>query len=83
LSRRVQIRSEAGLLAAQVADEVVERQAGVDDVLDDQDVLAFDARRQVLEDPDEPDDSVVAPPYDETSMRSIRVAARSLASGRP
>ena len=31
-------------LAAQVADEVVERQAGVDDVLDEQDVLVGDAR---------------------------------------
>ena len=41
------------VLAAEVADEVVERQARVDDVLDDQDVLALDARRQVLEDPDE------------------------------
>ena len=33
----------AGVLAAQVAEQVVERQARVDDVLDDQDVLALDA----------------------------------------
>ena len=44
------MRSDRRVLAAQVADEVVEGQARVDDVLDDEDVLAFDARREVLED---------------------------------
>src|SRR4051812_18315352 len=42
------------ILAAQVADEVVERQPRVDDVLDDQDLLTLDASRQVLQDSHEP-----------------------------
>ena len=41
------------VLAAQVPDEVVEGEAGVDDVLDQQDVLVGDARGQVLDDPDQ------------------------------
>ena len=43
----------ARVLAAQVADQVVEGEAGVDDVLDDEDVASVDARREVLEDPDQ------------------------------
>src|SRR5438309_3201654 len=41
------------VLAAQVADQVIERQAGIDDVFHDQDVLAFDRRGEVLQDPDQ------------------------------
>src|SRR6478752_8180618 len=43
-----------GVAAAQVADQVRQGQAGVDDVLDDQHVPAGDVGVQVLEDPDHP-----------------------------
>ena len=59
-------------LAAQVADEVVERQPGVDDVLDEQDVLVGDAADRSFMIRTRPDDSVAVPPYELTSMRSIR-----------
>src|SRR5688572_26223153 len=54
--RLVEQRADAEgrrVLAAKVAHEVVEREPGVDDVLHDQDILALDAGRKVLEDPDE------------------------------
>ena len=40
----------AGVLAAQVLRDVVEGQAGVDDVLDDEHVLTLDRGGEVLED---------------------------------
>src|SRR3954454_11344572 len=39
---------------AEVAQQVLQREAGVDDVLDDQDVAALDRRVEVLEDPNDP-----------------------------
>ena len=53
----------ARVLAAQVPEQVVERQPGVDDVLDEQDVAAVDADAlRSLRIRTRPDDSVVRPP---------------------
>ena len=46
-----QTSSERGLARLEVAQQVLERQPGVDDVLDDQHVAALDRRVEVLEDP--------------------------------
>src|SRR3990170_3083177 len=51
--RLVEERADAqrgGVLPVQVADEVVEREPGVDDVLDDEDVATLNGAREVLED---------------------------------
>ena len=45
-------RQRGRVAEAQRPAEVVEREAGVDDVLDDQDVAAGDGRVEVLEQPD-------------------------------
>ena len=46
-----QTSSEAGPRASQRAHQVLQRQPGVDDVLDDQHVAALERRVEVLEDP--------------------------------
>jgi len=43
-----------GVAGLQVAEQVLQRQAGVDDVLDDQDVASVDRGVEVLEDPHDP-----------------------------
>ena len=51
LSRHA-VRSDAGRAAPQDVLQVVQRQAGVDDVLDDDHVTAFEAGVQILHQPD-------------------------------
>ena len=51
--RSAQISSEAGLAGLEVPQQVGERQPGVDDVLDDEDVPALDRHVEVLEDADD------------------------------
>src|SRR5450756_489856 len=43
----------ARVLALEVAEQVVEREACIDDVLDEQDISSLDWRTQILEDPDQ------------------------------
>jgi hypothetical protein len=75
-------RERARAAQPEGADEVVERQPGVDDVLDNEDVPALDARVEVLEEPDRRAASglagAVAGQLDEIDVMQDRERAREV-----